>query len=140
VDLVMCAGRHTLLEQADALLHAAAERRVGVVVAGVYNSGLLARPRPGPGARYNYAPAPEELLERVRRIAETCESHGVSLPEAALAFPLRHPAVVSVVVGAGSPDQVQSALRGVARPVPDALWSDLARAGLIDASSGACAR
>ena len=140
VDLVMCAGRYTLLEQADGLVRAAAERSVGVVVAGVYNSGLLARPRPAPGARYNYAPAPKALLERVRRIAAICESHGVSLPDAALAFPLRHPAVVSVVVGAGSPDQVESALSGVARSVPDAFWSDLAQAGLIGASSGAWSR
>jgi len=110
------------------------------VVAGVYNSGLLARPRLAPGARYNYAPAPKALLERVRRIVAICESHGVSLPDAALAFPLRHPAVVSVVVGAGSPDQVESALSGVARSVPDALWSDLAQAGLIGASSGAWSR
>jgi D-threo-aldose 1-dehydrogenase len=136
VDLVMCAGRYTLLEQAHGLLGAATRRGVGVVVAGVYNSGLLARPRPVPGARYNYERAPAELLERVGAIADICESHGVSLPEAALAFPLRHPAVVSVVVGAASAAQVEAALRAVERPVPEALWSDLVSVGLLEAGDG----
>src|SRR6478735_7220042 len=99
VDLVMCAGRYTLLEQADELLDAAVERGVGVVAAGVYTSGLLARPRPAAQPRYNYEPAPAALVARVHAIADLCEAHGVTLPEAAVAFPLRHPAVVSVVVG-----------------------------------------
>lgn len=131
VDLVMCAGRHTLLEQAGELLDAAGERGVGVVVAGVYNSGLLARPRPRPDAHYDYAPAPAELLDRVNALADVCEAHGVSLPEAALAFPFRHPAVVSVVVGAGGPDQLADAVLRHSRPVPDALWADLAATGLL---------
>jgi D-threo-aldose 1-dehydrogenase len=131
VDLVMCAGRYTLLEQAHGLLETARRRGVGVVVAGVYNSGLLARPRPATDARYNYEPAPAALLERVGAIAEICEAHGVSLPDAALAFPLRHPAVVSAVVGAGTPAQVEAALRAVQRPVPESLWSDLASSGLL---------
>jgi D-threo-aldose 1-dehydrogenase len=131
VDLVMCAGRYTLLEQADELLDAALDRGVGVVVAGVYNSGLLARPRPGPEPLYNYEPAPAELVARVHAIADVCEAHGVTLPEAAVAFPLRHPAVVSVVVGAAGAGQVADAVERYRRPVPDALWEDLATAGLL---------
>ncbi|MFC7497086.1 MULTISPECIES: aldo/keto reductase [unclassified Nocardioides] len=131
VDIVMCAGRYTLLEQADELLDAALERGVGVAVAGVYNSGLLARPRPGPTPLYNYVPAPAELVARVHAIADVCEAHGVTLPEAAVAFPLRHPAVVSVVVGAAGPGQVADAVDRYRRPVPDALWDDLATAGLL---------
>ncbi len=133
VDLVMCAGRYTLLEQADDLMTAAQERGVGVVVAGVYNSGLLARQRPGPGAKYNYEPAPQALIDRVQALADLCERHGVTLPEAALAFPLRHPAVVSVVVGVGTPDQVTQTVDRLAVPVPEALWADLAGSGLIGA-------
>jgi D-threo-aldose 1-dehydrogenase len=131
VDLVMCAGRYTLLEQADELMAAARERGVGVVVAGVFNSGLLARNRPGPQARYNYEPAPEALVERVHALANICERHDVTLPDAALAFPLRHPAVVSVVVGAASPEQLAQVADRLARPVPEGLWADLADAGLI---------
>lgn len=131
VDLVMCAGRWTLLEQADDLLRAARERSVGVVVAGVYNSGLLARSRPAPDARYDYAPAPPEILARVHAIADVCQDHGVELPDAAIAFALRHPAVVSVVVGAGGPDQLAGSLRRYHRAIPDSLWSDLAAAGLL---------
>ncbi|WP_117207987.1 aldo/keto reductase [Allorhizocola rhizosphaerae] len=131
VDVVMCAGRYTLLEQADELMSAAAENGVGVVIAGVYNSGLLARPRPDSQARYNYAPAPPDLVSRVHAIADVCERHGVTLPEAALAFPLRHPAVVSVVVGAGTPSQLTDATQRLAGHIPEVVWSELAAAGLI---------
>jgi D-threo-aldose 1-dehydrogenase len=131
VDLVMCAGRHTLLEQADDLLDAALERGVGVVAAGVYNSGLLARRRPDARARYDYEPAPPAVMARVQNLADVCESHGVTLPEAAIRFPLRHPAVVSVVVGAASPQEVAETVDRYHRDVPDALWEELASMGFL---------
>ena len=134
VDLVMCAGRYTLLEQAGELMSAAQERGVGVVIAGVYNSGLLARRRPGPDPKYDYAPAPQGLVKRVHALADLCERHGVTLPEVALAFPLRHPAVVSVVVGAGTPEQVTQNVERLATAVPPALWAELAASGLIGAA------
>lgn len=134
VDLVMCAGRYTLLEQAGDLMAAAQERGVGVVIAGVYNSGLLARSRPGPDPKYDYAPAPQALVERVHTLADLCERHGVTLPEVALAFPLRHPAVVSVVVGAGTPEQVTQNVDRLATAIPQALWAELAASGLVGAA------
>jgi D-threo-aldose 1-dehydrogenase len=101
-DVVLCAGRYTLLEQPalDALLPAAAARNRSVVIGGVFNSGLLADPVPG--ARYNYADAPPALLARAREMQRITESHGVPLRAAALHFPLGHPAVASVLVGARS--------------------------------------
>jgi len=132
-DVVMCAGRYTLLEQpalAD-LLPAAVANGVGVVVAGVYNSGLLARRRPREGATYNYAPAPQPLLDRVHAIADACERHGVSLPEAALAFVTGHQAVVSTVVGARDAADVTDAVERSSVEIPSALWDDLRGAGLI---------
>ncbi|GAA4263307.1 aldo/keto reductase [Dactylosporangium darangshiense] len=133
VDLVMCAGRYTLLEQGalNDLLPAAAERGVGVVIAGVYNSGLLAQHRPPDDATYNYQPAPAELIDRARRIAAVCEAHGVSLPAAALAFVRTHPAVVSTVVGLRSRVQVAETLHRASAAVPDALWPALRAAGLL---------
>ena len=131
VDVVMCAGRHTLLEQSYGLLDAAWRRGVGVVAAGVFNSGLLAHQRPAVGARYYYELAPAELVVRAGAIAEVCEAHGVSLPDAALAFPMRHPAVVSVVFGAAHEGQVREALRSAARGVPASLWSALSSEGLL---------
>lgn len=102
LDLVMIAGRLTLLEQSALaeLLPLALDRGVGVVAAGVYNSGLLGSPRPGAGAHYDYGQAPTELIERALAIAAVCERHGVTLPDAALAYPALHPSVASVVVGA----------------------------------------
>ncbi|HAM28155.1 MAG TPA: aldo/keto reductase [Microbacteriaceae bacterium] len=136
IDLVMVAGRFTLLEQGalDDLLPIASERGVGVVVAGVYNSGLLSRDRPASDAKYNYEQAPAEVIARATRIAEICESHGVTLPAAALAYPLLHPAVVSVVVGARDPRQVAGSVERYLTPIPEELWSDLRSAGLLPTS------
>ncbi|MFF5214564.1 aldo/keto reductase [Micromonospora sp. NPDC000442] len=133
VDVMMCAGRYTLLEQGAAgdLLPLAASRGVGVVIAGVYNSGLLSRDRPPADAFYNYQQAPPELIERARRIAEVCDAHGVTLPQAALAFVRRHPAVVSTVVGVRNGTQMAETVRRSDAVVPDELWQSLATAGLL---------
>ena len=134
IDLVLCAGRYTLLEQgalAD-LMPAALERTVGVVIAGVFNSGLLARPRPPADAHYNYAPAPAELLAKANQIADICERHGVTLPDVALAFVRAHPAVVSTVVGARGGEQVESVLAHSRTPVPVEVWEELRSAWLLD--------
>ena len=130
MDTIMLAGRYTLLEQGalDDLLPLCEDRGIGVVAAGVFNSGLLARAEPSPGARYDYADAPDALVARARRIAEVCAEQGVSLPAAALAFPLAHPAVVSVCVGASSPRQVERNVELHAAGVPAAAVAGVARA------------
>jgi D-threo-aldose 1-dehydrogenase len=133
LDLVMCAGRYTLLDQSalDDLLPAALRRGVGIVIAGVYNSGLLATDRPREGATFDYVPAPAEMLRRTRQLAELCDAHGVTLPQAALAFVRAHPAVVATVVGLQDADQVAQTVQRAAVQVPDGLWSDLRSAGLL---------
>lgn len=133
VDVVMCAGRFTLLEQGalEDLLPAALERGVAVVVAGVYNSGLLASEVPPDDATYDYAPAPREVLDRTRAIARVCSDHGVTLPEAALAYVRQHAAVASTVVGLRSARHVRDAVHRHTADVPDDLWSELVRAGLL---------
>ncbi|MBK1783834.1 aldo/keto reductase [Prauserella sp. ASG 168] len=133
IDIVMVAGRHTLLDHSaqDELLPLAEQRGVGVVAAAVYNSGLLAAPRPQAGANYDYLPASRELTERAVAIAEVCERHGVSLPEAAIAHPLRHPAVVSVVLGARDAKQSRTNAERLAASVAAQLWDELSRLGLV---------
>lgn len=133
VDLVMCAGRHTLLEQAYELLSAAERHGAGVVIAGAFNSGLLAQSRPSGAASYDYLPAAPALVNRARSIAAVCEQHGVTLPEAALAFVHRHRAVVAVVVGATSAPQLLETVRRHECVVPEALWTDLAARELVAA-------
>ena len=123
LDLAMVAGRYTLLEQANEVIAACRETGVGIVAAAIFNSGLLSKPRPG--GRYEYGPVPAELLARAERIAEVCERHGVALPEAALQFPLREPAVRSVVVGAATPQQVRENARRMEVEIPEALWDEL---------------
>jgi D-threo-aldose 1-dehydrogenase len=133
IDVVMLAGRYTLLEQAAAtgLLPACVERGVGVVNVGVFNSGLLSKERPAANATYNYAPAPKELLDRANLLADICESHGTTLPAAALQYPYRHPAVTSVVLGMRTPAQVKQNLDLAAQSVPESLWDELRERGLI---------
>ncbi|MFE4450106.1 aldo/keto reductase [Streptomyces sp. NPDC056796] len=131
VDVVLCAGRFTLLDHSalDTLLPEAAARGRGVIVGGVFNSGLLADPRPG--ATYDYAAAPAPLLDRALRIRAVAEDHGVPLRAAALRYPLGHPAVAGVLVGTRSPDEVRDAAAQLRTPVPDALWDDLRARGLL---------
>ena len=123
LDLAMVAGRYTLLEQADEVVAACRETGVGIVAAAIFNSGLLSKPRPG--GRYEYGAVPGDLLARAERIADVCERHGVTLPEAALQFPLREPAVRSVVVGAATPGQVRENARRLEVAIPEALWDEL---------------
>jgi D-threo-aldose 1-dehydrogenase len=131
LDLVLMAGRYSLLDQGALaeLLPACVERGVAVVIGGVFNSGLLADPRPG--ATFDYAPAPPELVERAGRLQAVCARHGVPLRAAALAFPFGHPAVASVLVGARTAAEVQDAVAMVDRPVPAELWAELVADGLL---------
>jgi D-threo-aldose 1-dehydrogenase len=133
VDVVMLAGRYTLLDQSalDDLLPLAAERGTAVVAAGVYNSGLLSREVVPDDAHYEYQAASAELVAQARRIAEICGHHGVTLPEAALQFPLRHPAVVSVVVGARDAEQAAGTIDRYRAQIPDALWGELEESGYL---------
>jgi D-threo-aldose 1-dehydrogenase len=137
VDLLMLAGRYTLLEQGalEDLLPVCERRGIGVVVAGVFNSGLLALEKPPEDATYNYARAPADVLDRARRIADVCERHGTTLPEAAIAFPLGHPAVVSVCIGARSAEQVRRNARLLGAQIPEDLWHELREQGLLDAQA-----
>ena len=109
--------------------------RVGIVAAGVFNSGLLARARPPSEAKYDYETAPPELVGRARRIAAICDRHGTTLPAAAIAFPLAHPAVASVCLGARSAKQVQRNIALYAEPIPTDLWSELQATGLLRADA-----
>ncbi len=131
-DCFMLAGPYTLLDQSagDALLPLCSARGISVLLGGPFASGILAT-GPVAEARYMYAPASVEVLDRVRRIAEICGRHDVPLPAAALQFPLRHPAVASVVTGAVSPEEVRRNIALMDVDIPQALWNDLAGAGLL---------
>ncbi|MFC0408354.1 aldo/keto reductase [Roseomonas elaeocarpi] len=131
-DAMLLAGRYSLLEQPalDEFLPLAQEKQIGVLLGGVFNSGILAT-GPVPGAKYNYRDAPPPVLAQVGRIEAVCRAHGVPLPHAALQFALAHPAVSSVVLGATTPDEVRRNLEALDRPAPAALWSDLREAGLL---------
>lgn len=134
IDIVMVAGRYTLLDRSatERLLPLAAERGVAVVAAAVYNSGLLSTNRPpSAGARFDYAAAPESLVERANAIADVCERFGVALPSAAIRYPLADVVVASVVIGMRTAEQVSSSVERYEAVVPDALWQALTDEGLL---------
>lgn len=124
IDVVLLAGRYTLLERAGAaLLDEAATRGVGVVIGGVFNSGLLVDPKPS--STYNYLAVPPEVLEEALRLKGICERYEVPLRAAALQFAQRHPAVRSVLIGARSPQEVRDCVEMARVPIPDALWTEV---------------
>ncbi|WP_370645282.1 aldo/keto reductase [Pseudonocardia sp. DSM 110487] len=133
LDLLMVAGRYTLLEQpaAPELIPECRERGIGIVVAGAFNSGLLATSTPGPGARYEYGDAPAEVVEKAQRLAMVCGKFGVELPAAALQFPLREPVIRSVVLGATEPAHIEQNVARIAEQIPEALWEQLAAEGFL---------
>jgi len=133
LDLIMVAGRYTLLEQPAAaeVLPACRERGTGIVAASVFNSGLLASSEPRRDGRYEYGQLPDELWERLLRIARVCAAHEVPLPAAALQFPLQSDVVRSVIVGGSRPEQLRQNAEYAALEIPAALWEELAAEGLI---------
>ena len=138
-DIFLLAGRYTLLEQEalKSFLPMAEERGIGIVIGGAYNSGILAT-GPVQGAYYNYDPAPEEILDRVRRIEAVCTSHDVRLVDAAFRFPLLHPSVVSIASGGQSVEQMEANILASKADIPADLWTDLKAKGLVreDAPTG----
>ena len=130
-DVFLVAGRYTILDQ-DALtelLPTCLERHVAVVIGGVMNSGILAAP--AGGGLFNYKPAPTDVVERARALADACARHDVPLKAAAIQFPLAHPAVVSVVAGVGRIAHLDDYPAAMRRSIPAQLWADLRSEGLI---------
>lgn len=125
LDCVLLAGRWTLLDRSggEQLLPRCLDRHVGVVIGGVFNSGLLADPDGSP--MYDYAAAPPDLVVRAEAMRDACARHGVTLVAAAIQFALRHPAVSSVVVGARTPAEITADAAAADVHVPDQLWSEL---------------
>ncbi len=132
-DCFLLAGRYTLLDQValKELLPECVERGISIIAGGVYNSGILADPKPG--AHYNYQAAPAELLERTQRIQAVCSRHGVPLKAAAVQFPLGHPAVDCVVVGCRSAAQLDESMKMFEVEIPPALWEELKAERLLPA-------
>ncbi|MGW1341123.1 aldo/keto reductase [Kribbella sp. NPDC002412] len=133
IDVIMLAGRYTLIDPdgLDDVLPACLADDVQVVAVGIFNSGLLAQPRPAADATFNYAPAAASLLDKANKLADVCESHGVTLPAAALAFPLAHPAVAGLAVGCRTPAEVHTNAELARTQIPPGLWTDLKSTGLL---------
>lgn len=131
-DLFLLAGRYTLLEQEalETFLPLASQRGIGIIIGGPYNSGILAT-GPKPGAFYNYDVAPQPILDRVARIEAVCKRHTTRMVDAAFQFPLRHPAVVSVIPGGQGVAEMEANAVAAFAEIPPALWADLKTEGLM---------
>jgi D-threo-aldose 1-dehydrogenase len=135
-DVAMMAGRYTLIDQTGLaeFLPLALEKNMGVMLAGVFNSGILATGS-GAGAKYDYTAAPKAVVDKVKAIEEICKKHKVTLRQAAIQFALGHPAVVTVVLGAVKPEEVKSNVSDATVEIPTSLWSDLKSAKLLDSAA-----
>lgn len=131
-DCMLLAGRYTLLEQGalDEFLPLCEAKDIGVMAGGTFNSGILASGAK-PGAKYNYSEAPASVKQRVTQLDAVCRAHRVPLAAAAIQFPLGHPKVSSVVIGAISPAEIRENYELMKTPIPAALWSDLRSQGLL---------
>lgn len=130
-DCFLVAGRYTLLDQAALadLMPLCVQKNIGVIIGGVYNSGILANPRPG--STFNYDPAAQHWLERAQRLEAVCQRHDVPLKAAALQFPLAHPAVTTVLTGARSVAELDENGKMFRHEIPASLWSELRAEGLL---------
>jgi D-threo-aldose 1-dehydrogenase len=135
LDVILCAGRYTLLDTsaANELFPACIRRGTAVVLGGVFNSGLLADPTPG--APYDYSPAPTQFVERAQNIAAVCAKHCVGLRALALQFPLHHPAVTAILISGVSATQVTDNVHMIKQHIPQSLWADLIRMNLLPPSA-----
>jgi D-threo-aldose 1-dehydrogenase len=135
-DCMLLAGRYTLLDHdaLDEFLPLCEAKNIGVLAGGTFNSGILAS-GPRPGAKYNYADAPIAVRERVGRLGEVCRAHGVPLAAAAIQFPLGHPQVSSVVIGAISPREIRENFELMTHSIPAQLWADMKSQGLLRADA-----
>ncbi len=125
LDCLLLAGRYTVLDNKSgtALLELCANRNIGVVLGGIFNSGLLADP--GKNKTFDYVAAPVKLIERAEALAVLAESHGTSLPHVAVQFGLRNEHVSCVVIGARSPQEIQQDLYYAENIVPESFWEGL---------------
>lgn len=131
-DCFLLAGRYTLLEQdsLNTFLPLCEKRGAAVVVGGGFNSGILATGAID-GAKYNYAPAPADILQRVADIEKVCADYEVPLPAAALQFVVAHPAIPSFIAGTRTVEQLQQNLAWFSHPIPAEFWSTLKTRGLL---------
>jgi len=131
-DCFLLAGRYTLLEQdsLDKFLPLCEERGAAVVVGGGFNSGILATGAKE-GAKYNYAPAPADIMAKVAQIEAVCAEYNVPLPAAALQFVVAHPAVPTFMAGTRTVDQLEQNLKWFSHEIPAQFWVDLKAKGLL---------
>ena len=131
IDIVLIAGRYSLLDQSsqDQLFKETMKRKVSVMIGGVYNSGILANPVAG--ATFHYAPAPDEIIAKAQKIRDLLATFNVSLTAAAIQFPLRHPAVTTVLTGSRSAKELLANIADFDSDVPEEAWAALEAAGLI---------
>lgn len=131
-DAFLLAGRYTLLEQEalEGFLPLCVERGAAVLVGGGFNSGILATGAV-PGAKYNYSPAPQHVMDKVAKIEAVCKEHNVPLPAAALQFVVAHPAIPSFCAGTRTVQQLKQNLAWFSHPIPSDFWADLKKRGLL---------
>lgn len=136
LNVSLIAGRYTLLDQEaqDELFPLALKKNCSILIAGVYNSGVLANPNPG--STYNYLPASDEIISKARQIGEFFKQRNISLTAAALQYPQRHPAVTMVLTGSRSRAELESNIADFNSEIPAVIWEEFEASGLVQEFKG----
>ena len=142
LDCLLLAGRYSLLDHSalPALLPLCVQRGVQIALGGVFNSGILATGvraglARGDVPRFNYAPAARKWMERTAAIEALCAQFHVPLRAAALQFPLAHPAIRVVVLGAQQVAHWSDAGAMLRTPIPGGFWQALQAQALVPADA-----
>ena len=106
------------------------ERGVAVIAAGVFNSGVLADPTPGPGSTTR---PPRRTSSEGRGPGRGVRAPWRPAEGGGVQFPLRHPAVACAIVGMRDAGEVDENLPAAsATEIPDELWVEMREQGLLD--------
>lgn len=129
VDVLQIFHNYTLLNQsaAEHLIPSALAKGISILNSAPYAGYILATGAVE-GAKYNYAPAPPEVLAATRRLQAVCEAKGVDLPTAATAFSLRSPDIDVTVPASGKPKRVAQWIAAMNAPLTDADFAELLEA------------
>lgn len=126
IDCILLAGRYSLLDRSAErdLLEACRRQQISLVIGGVFNSGILAT-GPVPGANFDYGPASDDIVRRVRSMQEIAGAYAIPLAAAAMQFPLREPVVANVLIGTAKAASLTRNMDLLNVTIPEAAYEEM---------------
>ena len=123
LDCFLLPWRYTLLDQSalSEFLPLCVTKGISIIMASPYDSGRM----------LGTNPAPPETREQVHRVNAVCGRYGVPIRAAALQFVASHPAMVSVIPGPRSIQEIENNISMMQHSIPLEFWDRLRQESLI---------